>query len=191
MSTLEMRQECQRMLNLQPLFLECKASRIGPEAEVVEFALIESDGSALLDELVRPKREIDPEMTKVHGISNDIARYAPPWGDVWSQAKKLISGRMIGVFELEARLSWMRHSHTTGFLRWDPDPAKFFCIQKLHAEYHNDWDRSKNNYRLFQLEEAAELVGLPSDPQTFHRRALEDARLARGILLAMAGWKVN
>jgi DNA polymerase III epsilon subunit-like protein len=191
MSTLEMRQECQRLLNLRPMFLECKASSSGPQAEVVEIALIESDGSTLLDELVRPKRDIDPVMTKVHGISNEIAQHAVPWVEIWSQAKKLISGRLIGIFGLEAQVGWMRHSHTTGFLRWDSDPANFFCIQKLHAEYQNDWDRSTNNFRRFQLEEAAELVGLPSEPEALHRRALEDARLVRAILLVMAGWKVN
>ena len=191
MSTLEMRQECHRLLNLRPLFLECKASRSGPEAEVVEFALIDSDGSALIDELVRPRREIDPDMTKVHGISNEIAQHAPLWSDVWSQVKMMISGRRIGVFDLEARMRLMRQSHTTGFLRWDPDPADFFCIQKLHAEYQNEWDRSTNTYRLFGLVEAAELVGLPSGPESLHRRALEDAQLARAILLVMAGWKVS
>lgn len=191
MSTLEIRQECQRLLHLEPLFLECKASRMGAEGEVVELALIGSDGSLLLDELVCPKRDIDPQMSKEHGITNQIAQYAQPWGEVWMQAKKLISGRMLGVYDLEKQLSWMRQSHTTGYLRWDADPAKFFCIQKLHAEYQHEWERSTNNYRRFRLEEAAELVGLPSDPQAMHRRALEDARLARAILLVMAGWKVN
>lgn len=190
MSTLEMRQECQRLLTLKPLFLECKASQNGPEAEVIEIALIDSDGSLLLDELVRSKGAIDPELTKVHGINTDIAQLATPWADVWSQAKKLLSLRMCALFALDERLSWMRRSHTLSYLRWEIDPAKFFCIQKLHAEYQSEWDRSTNAYRRFSLEKAAELVGLPSEPQTFHRRALEDARLARAILLAMAGWKV-
>lgn len=191
MSTLDMQQECQRLLHMQPMYLECKPNSMGPQGEVVELALIDSNGSKLLDELVHPKRDIDPKMTKIHGISNDIAQHALPWAEVWSQTKKLIGGRMVGVFDMDQRLSWMRQSHTTGFLRWDADPAKFFCIQKLHSHYQNDWDRSINNYRLFQLEEAAELVGLPSAPQTFHRRALEDALLARAILLVMAGWKAN
>lgn len=191
MSTLEMRQECQRLLTLRPLFLECKASQSGPGAEVVEIALVESDGTCLLDELVRPKQEIDPAMTEVHGITNKIAQYAAPWGDVWTKAQKMLYGRLVGVYELETRLDCMRQSHINYYLRWDLDPVKFFCIQKVHAEYQSDWDRSTNNFLSYGLEEAAELVGLPSEPLALHRRALEDARLARALLLAMAGWKIT
>lgn len=191
MSTLESRQECQRLLNLHPMFLECKASRIDRGAEVVEIALINSDGSALLEELVRPKQEIDPEMAKVHGITNKIAQIAPPWTEIWQPVKTLLQGRIVGVFDLDSRLEWIRQSNANHYLRWEFNQADFFCIQKFHAEYHHEWDRSTNNFRRFGLEEAAELVGLPSEPQASHRRALEDARLARAILLVMAGWKVN
>lgn len=191
MSTLQIRYECHRLLNLRPVFLEFHATKNGPDAEVVEIGIIDSDSTVLMDELVRPKGEIDPAMTAVHGITNEIAKYATPWVDIWAKAEKLLSKRVVGVFHLEMRLDWMRKSHALNFLRWDPDLSNFFSIQKLHAEYKNDWNREANNFRTFDLEEAAEMVGLPSEPQTLHRRALEDARLARAILLAMAGWKVN
>lgn len=191
MSTLEIRFECQRLLGLRPLFLECKANQIGHKAEVVEIAVIDSDGSSLLDELVCPTGEIDHIMVAVHGITNEIAQTASSWKDIWSEAKTIISGRTVGVFGLDMQLEWMSHSHKSSFLPWDFDLSDFFNVQKLHSEFHHDWDRAFNTYRRYTLEEAAELVGLPSEPQTLHRRALEDARLTRSILLAMAGWKVN
>jgi DNA polymerase III epsilon subunit-like protein len=191
MSTLEMRQECQRLLNLRPLFMECKASRRDSDGEVVELSLLDSDGSILVEEFARPKHEIEPAMSELHGITNDIARIAAPWAEVWPPVNKLLIGRLVGVFDLQTQLDWMRQSHINNYLRWDVNPANFFSIQKLHAEYQNEWDRAANSFRTFQLEEAATLVGLPSEPQTSHRRASEDARLARMILLIMAGWRVQ
>lgn len=189
MSSLELMQECQRLLNLRPVFLECKPSRLEPQAEVVELALIDTDGSILLDELVRPKRRIKLAAIEVHGITNEVAQQAPPWKEVWTKADKLIYGRSVGVFSLEAQLNWIMQCNHSDFLRWNHNPALFFCIQKLHTQHQSSWQRATNTYRTYSLEKAATLLGLPSEPSAYRRRALEDARLARQILLAMAGWR--
>ena len=189
MSSLELMQECQRLLNLRPLFLECKPSRLEPQAEIVELALIDTDGGILLDDLVRPKRRIKLSAIEVHGITNEVARQAPPWVEIWEKADKLIHGRTVGVYGLETQLSWIMQCNRSDFLRWSHDPKHFFCIQKLHSTHQSVWQRSTNTYRSYSLEKAATLLGLPSEPSAYRRRALEDARLARNILLVMAGWK--
>jgi DNA polymerase III epsilon subunit-like protein len=191
MSTLELRQECQRLLNLRPVFLECKPSRLEPQAEVVELALIDSDGSLILDELVRPKRRIKLAAVEVHGITNEIAKQAQPWTECWPKVDRLIYGRLVGIFGRELQLGWLTQSVRADFLRWNHDPEHFFCIQKVHAEFQAEWDPATRAFRTYTLENAATLTGLNPEPSEYRRRALEDARLARAIMLVMAGWVVQ
>jgi DNA polymerase-3 subunit epsilon len=189
-SYLEVQQEAQRLLQLRPLFMECKPSGDWEGAEIVEMAIIDTDGQELLDALVGPKGAVRPEAEEMYGITEFVAKTAPPWSEVWPVAEKLLRGRNVGVFGLEQTLRWMRESHQQRFLRWDLETEAYFCIQKLHALYQGEPDSQTGTYRLFSLPEAAVLVGLDAEP-VHSRRALDDARLARRILGAMAGWKVD
>jgi hypothetical protein len=189
-SYLEIQQEAQRLLQLRPLYLECKPSGDWEAEEVIEIEIIESDGVGLLDALVGPKGVVRLEAEKKYGISQYVIKTAPPWGEVWPTAEKLLRGRSVGVFGLEQTLKWIRESHQQRFLRWDVETDHYFCIQKLHALYQGELDSRTGMYRTYELPEAATLMGLDAEPVQ-SRRALDDARLARRILGTIAGWKVD
>lgn len=189
-SYLEIQQEAQRLLQLRPVYVECKASGSHLASEVVEIAVIEHDGGLLLDELVRPKGRIEVQASRQHGITPDVARLAPPWPEVWSKVRPVLEGRMIGIYGLEQTLALMQRSHRRTHLRWEMNTADFFCIMKLHSLFAGQLDERAHAYRTFPLEQAAESLGL--DAELFRsRRALDDARLVRAVLMALAGWKIR
>jgi DNA polymerase III epsilon subunit-like protein len=187
-SRLEIMQEAQRLLQLNPIYLDTETTGTGSHAEIIEIAVIDSDGSILADELVRPKGYIDPEAQRVHNIPPEVIRMAPSWPEVWPKVRLILQDRMVGVYNSEFDLRLLRQSHQRSWLRWDLDEHQFFCIMKLFAAFNGDWDRKRNSYRWLSLEEAALRSGL--ELSTLHRAA-DDARLARAVLHAIAGWKLN
>lgn len=185
MSLLEIMQEAQRLVLLQPLILECKPSQLGSNAEIVEIAVIAHDGSMLLDELVRPVGPISAEGSKLHGLNADILRSAPSWKEVWPQVRSTLSQHTICIYGLKHSLSWMSHSHRANFLPWELDTTHLVCLMQLFASFHNERLDSTGHYRTFPLHQAAETMGLTPEP-LLYPRALDDARLVRQLLLSLA-----
>lgn len=190
MGKIDVMQEAQRLLHLQPIFLHSKATGIEANAEVVEIAILDTDGRLLLDELVRPKGEIDPKATEVHGIKMENIQAAPFWSDVWPAVETLLSGRLVGLYERGYELGVMKQSHRQCWMRWDVDESQFFSIADLYARFYGEYDSRRNVFKRQPLELAAQQLGLDTEAIYF-RRASEDVRLVRAVLNGVAGWKAT
>lgn len=178
--------EAQRLLLTHPVYLDTETTGTGPQAEVIEVALVNDDGAVLFNSLVRPRGAIHPDAARVHGITPAQLASAPPWSAVWSEVAPLISGRRVGTYNAEFDLRMLRQSHQRSWMRWDVEENKFFCIMKLYARFQGEWDRKRNAYRNISLEVAGQQCNIPI-PNS--HRAVDDARLARALLIHMAGWE--
>lgn len=185
MSLLDVMEEARRWLLLYPSYLHLLASKIGPGGEIVEVAVVDAGGNTLVDELVRPRGVIRPQLSQVHGITNERVRAAPVWAEVWPRVKKALGERPVIVYDAEKILQLMRQSHRIGCLRWDVDEQNLVSARELFARFHQESDPRRGARHVFTLDEAASLLGLSSEP-VLYRRALDDARLVRLLLLRMA-----
>jgi hypothetical protein len=57
--------------------------------------------------------------------------------------------------------------------------ATFFCIMKLYAQFHGEWNSGRGNYRWQTLEQAGRQCQIPI-PNS--HRAKDDTLLARALL---------
>lgn len=171
------------LLQQNPLFLDTETTGMGPDAEIIEIALVDKDGLLVFESLVRPKGVIDPDALRVHGINFQMLQGAPSWREVWPQVEPLLSSRMIGVYNLEFDLRLMRQSNQKYWLEWHLDEGNFFCIMRLYARFYGEWDDRRGSYRWYSLEQAGKQSGilLPNS-----HRAREDALLARALMVYMA-----
>jgi DNA polymerase-3 subunit epsilon len=176
-------QEAQALLELNPLYLDTETTGMHFNSEVIEIGIIDDQGEALFDQLIRPRGKIDPAAGRVHGITQEMLVDAPTWEQVWPQAEAIMLGRRIGVYNVEFDLRLMKQTHKRSWMNWVIPDKDFFDIMKLYAQYYGDWDPVRKNFRFQSLEIAGRQCGirLPNA-----HRAVDDCLLTRALLHYMA-----
>ena len=166
----------------RPLYLDTETTGLDARAEIVEIALIDHDGSVLLDSLVKPTRRIPWDATKVHHISDAMVADAPTWAELWPQVQALLNGRRVGIYNAEFDLRMIAQSHGAYKVADTAAGSNAFCIMKLYAEFFGERG-GYGNFKWQSLDKAARQcgIGLPNS-----HRAGADALLARTVLEAMA-----
>ena len=69
--------------------------------KVVEIAIVDINGSVLLDTLVNPLRKIPTAASSVHGISNEMVLEAPSWVELLSEIQQIIKGKTIVAYNAD------------------------------------------------------------------------------------------
>lgn len=189
MSLLEIQLEAHNLLQLRPVFLHCKTTGAGEQAEVVEIAILDSAGVALVDELVKPKRHIRPNASEEHGITDEMINFAPRWAEILPKIEEVLVGKRVCVYDLDVELQAIKNSHQNNHNRWAFDDEKFFSLMNMFSRYKNERDAHSGALLTYCLEEAAKQLGVDIEVIGY-RRARDDAWLLRAMLMAIAGWKV-
>jgi DNA polymerase-3 subunit epsilon len=157
-----------------PVFMDTETTGLEGSAEIIEICLMDHDGSILLDTLVKPCRVIPWQVTRIHGITNEMVAGSPGWSEVWPEVLKIITGRAVGVYNSDFDTRMLSQTNRLTGISWNHRDHHFFCIMKLYAEIHGG--------RWQKLEAAGRQCGL-SLPNA--HRALADTRLAREVFAYM------
>jgi DNA polymerase III epsilon subunit-like protein len=131
----------------------------------------------ILDTLVRPTRPIPVEATAIHKITDAMVASAPSWPEVAEQYAAAVAGRTVVAYNVafDARLlrqTYQIHGLTAPVLTTA-------CAMLMYAEWHGEYDRSRDRWRWLKLIEAATDCGVAEDGA---HRALADARMTLGVL---------
>jgi DNA polymerase-3 subunit epsilon len=175
--------EAQALLADRPVYLDTETTGLHLSAEVIEIGIVDDDANVLFDSLVRPRGKVDPAAARIHGITLEELRGAPAWEEVWPKAEAVLTGRRIGVYNVEFDLRLLKQSHTRSWLRWALPDSNFFDIMKMYARYFGDWDPMRRSFRFQSLEIAGRQCGI-SLPNA--HRAVDDCLLTRALLHHMA-----
>jgi DNA polymerase-3 subunit epsilon len=168
------------LVTLNPLFVDTETTGLDSAAEIIEVAVLEPDGTALLETLVKPVDPVPQEATAIHGLANVDLVDAPAWPDVAARLGELMHGRLLiahnasfdmRMFEQSSR----RHGLAT------PAGDRWACTMEMltHAN-----DGAWPNLSLAMS--MAGVIGLEHVAGRPHRAAY-DADCCRRIILALAG----
>lgn len=174
--------EAQQILAQRPIYLDTETTGLNHRAEIIEIAILDHDGSTLLETLVKPRLPIPREVVRIHGITDYHVRNAPTWAEIWPQVESIIQQRLIGIYNAEFDLRMIDQCHKTARLDCSIDGLTSFCIMKLYARFHGE--RRNNSFRWQSLANAATQCRLSL---VNSHRAADDARLARAVLHHIAG----
>lgn len=172
--------EARAILDQRPLYLDTETTGLDGRAEIVEIAILDYDGSVLLESLVKPRLPIPREVVRIHGITDQRVRNAPTWAEIWPQAEAILQDRLIGIYNAGFDLRIMEQCHNSARLMWGG--LNSFCIMNLYARFYGE--RRNNSFRWQSLANAATQCRLSL---VNSHRAADDARLARAVLHHMAG----
>lgn len=162
-------------LQSEPLFLDTETTGLDASAEIIEIAIMDAAGVALLDTLVKPMNPIPPEASAVNGISEQDVMHAPTWCDVGPRVASILVDRLAIAHNADFDNRMLRQTFTLYGL--DMPTFTIDCTMALLTDL--------NDGRWPNLTTAARLAGeiLPTGPK---HRARADAELCRRIVLSLA-----
>lgn len=173
-------------LAAHPLFVDTETTGLGPDAEICEIALLDQDGTALLETLIKPTIPIPRDAIRIHGITNAAVCREPAFDEAWPIITKLLATRTVIMYNSDFDLRLIRQS--LGARRGAGNRAlgaiEAQCAMLLYARYRGEWDDHHRSYRCQKLGDAARQCRLPM-PQALHR-AKADAELTRCLIRHMA-----
>ena len=170
-------------LQSSPLYLDTETTGLGPQDEIIEVCLLDSEGGVLFESLVRPTQPIPMDAVALHGITDAMVAQSPRWPEIWPTLRGMMLGRPVGVYNADFDSRLLRQTHARHALTDSVDASAFFCLMLLYAQYRGEWDASRRSFRWHSLETARRQAGLPF-PNA--HRARDDAYLARALLHYMA-----
>lgn len=168
----------QQRLNQQPVYIDTETTGLDKQAEIIEIAIIDHDGTILFDELVKPLHPIPPDATAIHHITNPMVENAKTWAVLWPTIRSILFGRVIGFYNEEYDMRMIRQTHQNYGLPWKEN-FQTFCIMKLYAQFAGQWDPRRRSYKFHRLEDAGRACSIPL-PNS--HRAADDTLLTRALL---------
>ena len=175
--------EAMDLVEKKPIFIDTETTGFANNSEIVEISIVDHDGKALFDSLVKPIGVIPPDAFQVHGISTAMTAGALTWQEIWPKVDQILSGRIVGFYNEEFDVRMMQQSGQQYGMAWNPSWQGTFCIMKLYARYYGDWMPSKQDYKYQSLTNAGRQcrINLPNT-----HRSLADTLLTRALLMHMA-----
>ncbi len=154
------------------------------DGEIVQLALIKSDGQIVLDTLIKPVRPIPADATAIHGITDEICKDAPSWPDIAEPLKQVLQGKLLVVYNAVFDRGMMHKSqerHNLPKIEWK-EICSWHCAMEAYAEFYGDYNSYRGSYRWQKLVFAAKNCGQPTDDA---HDALADCLMTLGVVKHM------
>lgn len=155
------------------------------DGEICQIAIVQDDGSILMNEYVRPVRGIPADATRIHGITDEMVADAPGWAAVAPAVQDILTGKDVIIYNAVYDRKMMHQSgEKAGIdkIEWKA-LARFHCAMEAYAEYAGDWNSYHGNYRYYKLTEAARHFG--GIPTNGAHGALADCRMTLAVVCTM------
>lgn len=123
------------LLITRPLFLDTETTGLGIDDEIIEIAILDYDSQVIFEQLVKPRKKIPAEASRLHGISNEHVVTAPTWAEVWPEISRILLNRYVGTYNADFDLRMIQQSNAINQINWQ-NSIRFFCIMKLYAEFY-------------------------------------------------------
>jgi len=160
-----------------PLYLDTETTGLGPDAEIVEIAIVDTEGRPLVNTLVRPQGEVPPDASRVHGLTTAMLQSAPTWAQLWPQIQAVMAGRLVLMYNADYDVRLMRQTTERYGLAFDIPGVEFGDLLMLYSEFKGV--RGQNgSLRRWRLEQAGRELQIPL-PNS--HRALDDTLLTREV----------
>ena len=154
------------------VYVDTETTGLSANDEIVEIAIINDDGEALLNTLVKPTHHDSwPEAQSIHGISPKDVAHAPTYDELRPTIRNLFQNQEVVIYN---------KAYDSQYLSTELGTAKSVqCCMLLFAEHIGEWNHRYGNYRWQNLNKASRYV-LHEWEGDAHR-ALSDTLATRAV----------
>lgn len=167
------------------VILDSATTGLGVFDQVVQIAVVDQTGTALLDTLVKPTRPIPQIASRIHGITDALVQGAPTFGEIYDALLMAIGGKRVVIYNKNFDVAMLHQSDQLYALEGNPGWAPlgqdgweglavWEDAMEPYAAWCNEWNDYHGNYRWQKL------------PGGDHS-ALGDARACLAVIKCMAG----
>ena len=153
--------------------VDFETTGLGINAEIVEAAIVDNRGDALLQTLVRPRTAPEPGASRVHGLHAPALRNEPRFEQIYEVLARLLIGRMVIAYNATFDQQVLTHTCQAAGL------PEIDCTWECAMLRYEQW----RGFRA-SLATACEIESIAAAPR---HRALPDARLVWSLIRRMAG----
>lgn len=152
--------------------LDTETTGLSTRDEIIEIAVIDSDGSTLCETRVFPQSgHVPAASTRVHGYTLEDLRGAPSWPEVHAELERLLAGRR--VFAWNAPFDERMVLQSSRLWRLETELRGFECAMRAYSTFR----RAPGSLRLQRV---ALVEGVLTGEQS--HTSLADARLTLAVL---------
>ncbi|ENL6751074.1 MULTISPECIES: 3'-5' exonuclease [Gammaproteobacteria] len=146
-----------RWLDENPLFLDTETTGLDDQAQIIELAISDAQGTILLETKLRPSVSIDPEAEDVHGLTIEFLANAPTWPEVSDQVRKILCGRALVIFNADFDTRMFRQTAAAY-----GEPVEWVSELKTHCAMYLAADAfgPTNRHGSISLADAVDFAGV-------------------------------
>lgn len=142
------------------------------DAEVVEIAIASSQGTSLLNTLVKPTIPIPEGAIAIHGITDEMVRDAPSFCEVYPQIVAALASKELLIYNANFDIRILRRCCELHKLPLLGLSERSHCLMEWYAQWYGEWSSYWESYRY--------------QPLCGRHRALNDCLAALDYLKKMA-----
>jgi DNA polymerase-3 subunit epsilon len=138
------------------LILDTETTGLNTEAEIVQLAIIDTEGEVILDTLIKPLDDIPAAATAIHGIDARRVRHAPYFETLWDVITEIIEDKTLIIYNAGFDVEILRQCCKRAFV---PEvlevvglrDVKVHCAMHWYAQFVGDWNEYHGNYKWQRL----------------------------------------
>lgn len=162
--------------------LDTETTGLGSDDEIVEICLIDTNGTPLLNTLIKPTKPIPDEAIEIHGITNEMVASAPTWADIYEQFSALITDRTVVIYNSDFDVRIIKQTSEKYDLA--VPQIKSVCAMAMYSYFWGEWDYRRDKWHWQKLSDAAKQQGVTIEGKA--HRALADCLMTLGVVEAVA-----
>ncbi len=150
---------------METVICDTETTGLSADDEIVEIALIDGEGSVLLNTLVKPTRLTSwPQAQRIHGISPEMVQHFPTIDFYHDVISEIVSGKHLIIYNSAYDMQYLKFA--------EEKPAKISCAMKSYLNY-------SGGRRWKKLDYVVDQIGYEFEGEA--HRALADARAALAV----------
>ncbi len=154
------------------IYVDTETTGLAARDEIVEIAIIDDEGDALFNALVKPVHHSQwPEAQAVHGISPKEVAHAPIYDELRPIIRRLLQDQEVVIYN---------KAYDSQYLGTELEVANSIqCCMLLFAEHYGEWNHRYGNYKWQNLNTASQYVLHKWEGEA--HRALSDTLATRAV----------
>jgi DNA polymerase III subunit epsilon len=117
--------------------------------EVIELAIIDIQGSMVINQRFRPKAWIEPGATKIHGITNEMLNNCPEWSLIADRLSTILKECTVLIYNAPYDNAAICNSYNAYGVYYPGFNSE--CVMQMYSQFIGDWNEHRGNYRWQKL----------------------------------------